>query len=77
MHKSIPEKIFWGERERARTLVECYVRTCIYYASAAPGHVRPPDCACAKSGCRKVLNVYVIYTSSFNFHEGDHVIPTQ
>ena len=45
--------------------VRTYIRTCV--------HVRPPDCACSKSGYHIFLNVYVIYMYVVYFnalHEG-------
>ena len=57
---------YWGERERAPTLLMSmeivYVHTCVRVRV----HVRPPDCACAKSGYRIFLNIYVIYVVFFN-----------
>ena len=47
----------WGERERAPTLLMSMEIVCVCTCV----HVRPPDCACAKSGYRIFLNVYVIY----------------
>ena len=46
----------WGERERAPTLL----MSCTYIRPYPSVHGRPPICACAKSGYRIFLNVYVI-----------------